>query len=159
MTKTRKIYSKEFKLNAIELSYKRENIKELAHELGIRPELLYRWRKSHSLDPTIGFPGRGTMKIVSLIGKMLCTIFFSAYPNPFSNSTTIEYNLGTECELGCELRLYDVQGRVILKETLYSESGKGQLTIDLSLYGSGIYYCSLYGNRQLLQTEKLILMK
>ena len=65
MTKTRKIYSEEFKLNAIALSYRRENIKELAHELGIRAELLYRWRKSHSVDQTIGFPGNGKKKMSS----------------------------------------------------------------------------------------------
>ena len=85
--------------------------------------------------------------------------YFKVYPNPFSSTTTIEYNLGRECEEGCEIRLYDLQGQIILKEVLHNTNGVGQLTVDLSSYGNGIYYCSLYGNQQLLQTEKLILMK
>ena len=85
--------------------------------------------------------------------------YFKAYPNPFANSTTIVYDLGKECETGCVIRLYDIQGRVILEEVLYSAGGKGSFVVDMSRYGNGIYYCSLYGNGQMLQTEKLILMK
>lgn len=59
----RKIYSREFKLNAIKLSYNRENIKELAHELGIRPELLYRWRKALASKEATSFPGNGKQKM------------------------------------------------------------------------------------------------
>ncbi len=81
------------------------------------------------------------------------------YPNPFTNSTTIAYDLGKECELGCVLRLYDLHGRVLLEEMLSLQDGKGQFEVDMSRYTNGIYYCSLYGNKQLLQTEKLILMR
>ena len=66
MTNTRRLFSREFKLNAIELSYKRENIKELAHELGIRPELLYRWRKSLASNESVSFPGNGQKKMTPL---------------------------------------------------------------------------------------------
>ena len=41
---TRKQYSTEFKLDVIQQSYLRENIRELAHELGLRPALIYKWR-------------------------------------------------------------------------------------------------------------------
>jgi transposase-like protein len=40
-------FDKEFKLMAVELSKTRENINELAKELGILPELIYRWRSEH----------------------------------------------------------------------------------------------------------------
>ncbi|MFT4680870.1 MAG: transposase [Granulosicoccus sp.] len=56
MTIARRIYSREFKLKAVELSYKRENIKELADELGIRPELLYRWRRAVGTEQAVSFP-------------------------------------------------------------------------------------------------------
>ncbi len=46
MTRDRKYYSKEFKLKAIELSYARESVKQVAEELGIRPTLLYKWRSN-----------------------------------------------------------------------------------------------------------------
>jgi hypothetical protein len=81
------------------------------------------------------------------------------YPNPFSNSTTIAYDLGKECELGCEIQFYDIQGRIIMRQTLYTDNGKGSFVVDMSSYGNGIYYCALYGDKQLLQTEKLILMR
>lgn len=39
-------YSSEFKQNAVELSYQRSNIKELANELGIDVQRIYKWRKA-----------------------------------------------------------------------------------------------------------------
>lgn len=41
----KRVYSKEFKEQAVRLSHQRENIKELADELGIKVERLYKWRK------------------------------------------------------------------------------------------------------------------
>ena len=43
--KTRRQYTHGFKQMAIERSNNCENIRALAEELGIRPEILYRWRK------------------------------------------------------------------------------------------------------------------
>lgn len=63
MTETRRTFDREFKLKAVELSYKRENIRDLAHELNIRPELLYRWRKEFATKETASFPGNGKMKM------------------------------------------------------------------------------------------------
>ncbi len=37
-------YSKSFKSEAVKLSYERANIKELASELGISAERIYKWR-------------------------------------------------------------------------------------------------------------------
>jgi len=37
-------YSNEFKLEAVQLSYKRDNIKELANELGVQVQRIYKWR-------------------------------------------------------------------------------------------------------------------
>jgi transposase len=44
-------YSKSFKEKAIELSYQRDNMKELAQELGINVARIYKWR-SNSLAST-----------------------------------------------------------------------------------------------------------
>lgn len=60
--KTRRSFSKEFKLDVITQSYQRENIKELATELGLRPELIYRWRSEYGTDPQRSFPGQGNPK-------------------------------------------------------------------------------------------------
>ena len=56
---TRRKFTREFKLRAIELSYERDRISDLAHELGIRPELIYRWRSEFKADRRGSFPGEG----------------------------------------------------------------------------------------------------
>ncbi len=47
MKKERTYYDKAFKENAVKLSFERKNVSELAHELGVDPLLLYRWRKEY----------------------------------------------------------------------------------------------------------------
>ena len=41
----KRVYSKEFKSEAVRLSYQRENIKELADELGVKVQRIYKWRR------------------------------------------------------------------------------------------------------------------
>jgi len=40
-------YSNEFKLEAVRLSYKRDNIKDLANELGVQVQRIYKWRATN----------------------------------------------------------------------------------------------------------------
>lgn len=63
MTKPRKIYSREFKENAVKLSYERSNISDLARELGIRPNFLYRWREEAQVKGKESFPGNGKQSV------------------------------------------------------------------------------------------------
>lgn len=44
---------------AVELSKSRDNIQQLAQELGVRPELIYRWRSEHTQKPEGSFTGHG----------------------------------------------------------------------------------------------------
>ena len=62
MKKERRTFTKEFKTNAVELSYSRANVLELANELTIRPELLYRWRSEFASYNVKSFPGNGKAK-------------------------------------------------------------------------------------------------
>lgn len=55
----RRTYSKEFKLDVIQQSYQRDNIRELADELGIDPGLIYAWRSTYKTQPQQPFPGKG----------------------------------------------------------------------------------------------------
>ena len=59
MRKQRTHYDKAFKDNAVKLSLDRKNVSELAHELGISPVLLYRWRKEYQERGESSFPGNG----------------------------------------------------------------------------------------------------
>lgn len=61
--KTRKSYSKEFKLDVIQQSYQRDNIRELASELGLRPVLIYKWRAAYDGGSPDNFPGKGVEKV------------------------------------------------------------------------------------------------
>jgi transposase len=63
MAKQRRIFDREFKLKTVELSYTRENIRELALELDIRPELIYRWRSEFAAFEGASFPGNGNKKM------------------------------------------------------------------------------------------------
>jgi len=56
---TRRTYSKQFKLDVIQQSYQRDNIRELADELGIDPGLIYAWRSTYKNSPQRSFPGKG----------------------------------------------------------------------------------------------------
>ena len=66
MTKERTFYDREFKQKAVELSFARGNAKEIAEELGIRTELLYRWRREQKKYENNSFPGKGKPKMTDL---------------------------------------------------------------------------------------------
>ena len=59
MSQERRKFDKEFKLMAVELSKSRDSIQELAQELGVRPELIYRWRSEYLQKPAGSFTGHG----------------------------------------------------------------------------------------------------
>jgi transposase len=58
----RRKFDKEFKLMTVELSKSRDDIKELAKELDIRVDLIYRWRKEFLEKESGSFPGNGKPK-------------------------------------------------------------------------------------------------
>jgi transposase len=60
---TRRRFDRAFKLKAVELSFQRDNMRELAHELGVRPEMLYRWRSEFATLDKGSFPGNGKKKM------------------------------------------------------------------------------------------------
>ena len=63
MKKTRKKYDREFKVKAVELSKQRGNVSEIAEELGVRSELVYRWRRELDHYASNSFPGKGIPKM------------------------------------------------------------------------------------------------
>ena len=63
MKRERKIYDPAFKIKAVQLSNERDNISELARELGIKVTLLYKWRKEYEEFGEGSFPGKGNLKL------------------------------------------------------------------------------------------------
>jgi transposase len=61
--KSRKNYRREFKVDVIQQSFVRDNIGELAQELGIHPEMIYRWRREYEQGDQTSFPGQGVVRL------------------------------------------------------------------------------------------------
>jgi len=57
--KTRKTYDPDFKEKAVSLCALRGIIKEVAEELGLRPDLLRRWKREFDQYQKNSFPGKG----------------------------------------------------------------------------------------------------
>jgi len=63
-------------------------------------------------------------------------------PNPFNNTTVIEFDLGSESEI--TLNIYDNNGQLVREITDNYKKGRNRVEIDgKSLNGSGIYYYQL----------------
>ncbi len=58
----RKKYDKSFKTKAVELSLARNNVGEVAEELGIKAQQLSIWRKQYRENGEVAFPGNGNLK-------------------------------------------------------------------------------------------------
>ncbi len=62
MTKKRKFYSKQFKLDAVKLVTEQDyKISEAARNLDINHNTLRRWKKQLETDKSEAFPGKGKM--------------------------------------------------------------------------------------------------
>ena len=59
----RRRFDAQFKQDALRLvEESNRKISDIAKDLGIRPELLYRWKSEHAADGEHAFPGKGRMK-------------------------------------------------------------------------------------------------
>lgn len=59
----RRRFDAQFKMDALRLIEEgNRNISDIAKDLGIRPELLYRWKSELAADAEHAFPGKGNLK-------------------------------------------------------------------------------------------------
>lgn len=63
MNDTRRNYSKEFKQKAVELANVRGNTTEVAQELGVAGDLIYRWRREMRANSSLAFGGNGKKQL------------------------------------------------------------------------------------------------
>ena len=78
-------------------------------------------------------------------------------PNPFSNTTTINYSLPQNSK-SAQLVIIDNSGKV-LKQVKVSGSGKSSVQINTSTLAAGAYQYSLFVDGKLIDTKQLILAK
>jgi transposase len=63
MSKKRRSYSREFKLEAVALvTQKGMSVGQAARDLGIHDSILWRWKKELEEDPDQAFPGKGCLR-------------------------------------------------------------------------------------------------
>ena len=63
MSKKRRSYSREFKLEAVNLVLEGGlSVAQAARDLGVPESALWRWKKDYEEDPAQAFPGKGRMK-------------------------------------------------------------------------------------------------
>ena len=59
----RRRFDAQFKLDAVRLIQENNRAtRDIAKDLGVRPELLYRWKRELEEDPQSAFPGKGKLK-------------------------------------------------------------------------------------------------
>ena len=76
-------------------------------------------------------------------------------PNPFSESTQIQYDLPEGTKKG-EIFVFDMQGKML---TSISKEGQGRqgITLEANTFGPGIYLYSLVINGQEVDTKRMII--
>jgi hypothetical protein len=82
------------------------------------------------------------------------TDFLTIYPNPATTEATINYTLPTESAV-MTIKVYDVQGKVMLNETINEPAAAGAYTIQLNNYAGGIYFVKVEANN-FNETRKLV---
>ena len=60
---TKRKYDRSFKERAVKLSYERDSVKDLACELGVSSERLYKWRSEYAQHGEASFQGHGVERL------------------------------------------------------------------------------------------------
>jgi transposase-like protein len=64
MSNIRRNYDSEFKRNAVMLTEEPgRTVPEVAESLGVRPDLIYRWRRELKNQDNLAFPGKGNQPL------------------------------------------------------------------------------------------------
>lgn len=78
------------------------------------------------------------------------------YPNPYSNSTIIPYSLPQDVQ-NATLTISDVTGRLITTYDL--QQGEHSIEFNTQNLKEGIYYYSMYINKNMISIKKMIIVK
>lgn len=81
----------------------------------------------------------------------------SAYPNPYTSTTNIDYDFSAVKDFNtASIVVYDMMGKAV--KTLNLKGNQGTVILDRTNLGSGVYFYSLVVDGARLKTEKLVVM-
>ncbi|OQX72228.1 MAG: hypothetical protein B6D61_14545 [Bacteroidetes bacterium 4484_249] len=77
------------------------------------------------------------------------------YPNPFDNTTTINYYVPNQCKISFEI--LDILGREVLNLNQGTiQKGEQKITVDLSNFAPGVYYYVLKADAKVAGVRKMV---
>lgn len=82
---------------------------------------------------------------------------FTIFPNPAQNSFTAIINVNTAGTY--YLKITDVTGKTEIAKTIGLLAGTQNISVDANRLAPGVYFVTLTGNDNLMQTQKLVIMK
>ena len=113
---------------------------------------------------TIGYTGIVSVKystITGILSKIINefgTYDLYNYPNPFNPSTIINYKLKTSANV--ELKVVDIRGNEIKTfVNRIQDAGRHSIVFDGINLSSGIYFYSLFIDKNLKETKRMLLIK
>jgi trimeric autotransporter adhesin len=92
----------------------------------------------------------------TVIGQHSSAFLSQNIPNPFSNSTTINYSLPKQFS-SARIIITDKNGTALKTVTL--SNNKGVINIDAAILSSGAYQYSLYVDQKLIASKQMIISK
>lgn len=78
----------------------------------------------------------------------------TAYPNPFSTSTTISFN--SEYEQGVFLIVKNVLGKTVFRKGYYTEPGKKSITFERNDLAPGMYIYAIQTSKEVISKRFVI---
>jgi len=90
----------------------------------------------------------------------------TAYPNPFSNSTTISYNVNTNSHELAQIKIYNVKGQLVKEINSFPNPSLGMIEVFWdgtdecgNNISSGFYFYQVKIGEEIIGTNKCLLMK
>jgi hypothetical protein len=99
----------------------------------------------------------GSSSADSKIATLSSAMLLQNVPNPYKNSTTIQYNLPAKIS-SAQIIVTDNSGKV-LKQVNVSGAGRGSVNINASSLAAGSYNYSLWIDGRLIDTKQMVLSK
>ncbi len=80
----------------------------------------------------------------------------AAYPNPFENTTNIEYHLANELNTNATLMVFDMTGRVVKQISITGKDGVVEIKADVN---AGVYFVKIVNGSEITKTIKIVKTK